>query len=476
MLRALASRAGGRWAWILPVVLAAYLLMTQGKAYDGFPYWFCIAAPVVAVFGPWMIAWVLRAGRAGGTAPTAGRVLVAAASAIGLLTVAVAIPLELVPHDYIHRTIKVALVVAVVGLAGAGAISGWRQGRGPRPVHVLLVMAVAVMVEADLRMVAYGLMRDLGLYLRAGQSFLDGNTVYVLNTPADFARDPTLYPFVYPPVTIPFFAGLAALPITIVKGLWLVMCLAASVAALRIIGVRWRWLPVLLLWPPFVQGISVGNAVVPAFLFFAAAPRFGALLAVPPMFKTQLGIPGLWLVRERRWRDLALAVAIGLALILVTLPFVGVSLWGAWLRQLSDFSNLVGQNQTIMGMSLTRSFGPLLAGAIGVAAVLAALTRRRGDGLAGLGVASLAVSPTLYPHGVTMGLPAMLRLRAPLLWFAFALASTLATPQNSSDGYWVALALGFAALWFPALTHAEAPDAVHHPLGSHEQAWPGRFD
>jgi hypothetical protein len=68
-----------------------------------------------------------------------------------------------------------------------------------------------------------------------------------------------------------------------------------------------------------------------------------------------------------------------------------------------------------------------------------------------------------------MALPALLRLRAPFLWFALALTSA----PGSTQGFWAAFAMGFAALWFPALTHAESLDQDHHPLGSEPQAWPG---
>jgi hypothetical protein len=324
------------------------------------------------------------------------------------------------------------------------------------------------MINTDLQLLAFGLLRDLSIYLRAGHAFLDGQTVYAMHTEAEIAHNSSLYPFVYPPVSIPLFAGLAALPLTVARGLWLAMCLGVSVVGLRAIGVRWRWLPIVLAWPPFVQGIYIGNSIVPAFAFFAVAPMIGALLVVPPIFKSQLGVTGLWLLIERRWRDLALAVGLGLALILVTLPLVGLASWGDWARQLSDFTKLLQEHPAIEGASLAYFLPAVLAGLIGVAAVLVSLTRRRSDGLAALGVASVAASPTLYLDGLTMALPAILRLRAPLLWLAFALGSTLAFQQ----GFWVAVGLGFAALWFPVLTHAQAPDPAYHPLGSLTRAWP----
>ena len=455
-------------AWTLPAILVVYLVATERNGYLGLPYWFCLGAPTIALFGPWLILAVAHGRDGNGPAHAARRELVAISATIGLAAIGLAIEYRLVHLETIRTVLLVAFVAVSSGLVAVGAFAGWKCRTGPRPVQVLLVLALATMVNADLQTVAHALLKDFGIYLRAGHNFLDGHPVYVMGSVTDYLRDPTLYPFVYPPPAIPFFAGLAALPAVVAKALWIGLCLGVSVAAIRIIGVRWRWLPVVLLWTPFVQGIYIGNVAVLAFAFFAMAPAVGALLAIPPVFKLQLGVPGLWLVRERRWRDLALAIALGLGLILVTLPFVGLNSWHVWFVQLSDFSNQVQQTRGMMGISLTFWLGSLLAGAIGVAVVVAALTRRSGDGLSALGVASIAVSPTLYALGATMALPALLRLRAPFLWFALALTSA----PGSTQGFWVAFAMGFAALWFPALTHAEALDQDHHPLGSELQAWP----
>jgi hypothetical protein len=459
--------------WGLPLALVVWLLVSQGTGYLGLPYWFSFGAPLVTLLGPWLIvsAWTSRsAGRPAAEGWVHATAALISIAALGL--VAVALPLGLVSHVYVHAGLRVGLVVGCAVLLTAGSAAGWRLRRAPTAVETLIVLAVAAMIEADARILAFGALRDLGIYLRAGHAFLDQAPVYVMNTPADYVRDPTLSPFVYPPLTLPFFAALAALPSAVVKAGWALMCLGCCVVGLRLLGVRWRWVPVLLAWPPFVQGLYVGNAVLPTFLFFVAAPLLAWVLAFAPAFKFQLGLPGLWLVRERKWRDLAIAVAVGLGLIAVTLPLAGPDLWREWLRQLSDFSNYLQANDTIMGYSLQRFLGPIAM--IGVAAAVAvlALLRRGGDSLAGLGIASMAASPTLYAHGATMGLPALLRLRAPLLWFALAMTSTVLSQQ----GYWIGLGLGFAALLLPALAHETSVDRIHHPLGALPRPWPSLAD
>jgi hypothetical protein len=457
-------------AWAVPLILIAWMLATQGNGYLELPYWLSFGAPVIGFLGPWLAvsAWTARA--EGGRTATESRVHVSAAlAAVALMAFMVAaVPLGLAGHSFIHASAKVAIVCGAVALGAAGAVFGRRTRRAPTAIEALIVLAVAAMVEADVRMLAYGALRDFGLYLRTGHAFLDGSPVYTISSAADYLRDNTLLPFVYPPPTIALFAALAAIPAAAAKAVWLALCVGASLAGLRLLGVRWRWIPVLLAWPPFVQGIYVGNAVIPTFLFFAAAPLAGWLLAFGPVFKIQLGLPGLWLIRERRWRDLAIAVAVGLALILVTLPLVGPDSWREWPRQLADFSNLTQQESSLMGYSLQRWLGPVVMFGLGTAVVLVALTRRSGDSLAGLGVASLVASPTMYTHGAVMGLPALLRLRAPLLWFSLAMTSTIVFQQ----GYWVALGLGFAALLVPGLTHERNQDPNHHPLGELPRPWP----
>jgi hypothetical protein len=456
--------------WVVPLVLVVWLLATQGNGYLSFPYWLSFGAPVAAFLGPWVAvsAWTARSAAARPAVEARAHVAAGLAAIVVMAFLAAAVPLGLAGHSYIHAAAKVAIVGAVVSLAVAGVVVAWRIRRTPTAVEVLIVLAVAAMVEADVRMIAYGALRDFGLYLRAGHAALDGNAVYTISSAVDYTRDNTLFPFVYPPPTIPLFEALAAIPVVAARALWLALCAGASIAGLRVLGVRWRWVPVLLAWPPFVQGIYVGNAVIPTFLFFVAAPLAGWLLAFGPVFKIQLGVPGLWLVRERRWRDLAIAFAIGVALILVTLPLVGLDSWRQWVQQLADVSSLTQRDPDIMGYSLHRWLGAGTAYGLAAAAVLVSLSRRRGDSLAGLGVASLVASPTMYAHGAIMGLPALLRLRAPLLWFALAMTSTVVWQQ----GYWIALGLGFVALVVPRLTHEHHPDSRHHPIGELARPWP----
>jgi hypothetical protein len=332
--------------------------------------------------------------------------------------------------------------------ATAAVMSLWvATGRPLTPVAAIALGAVAAMTLTDVSYLATQGLRDLHLYLRAGQHYLDGVPVYLdalfTQRPADLAD----YPFLYPPLTLPFFAALAQLPGPIVDGGWLALSVAAAVATLRLFGVRWADVPVFLLWPPFFQGIQVGNVAVPLGLLFALAPWFGAGLVIAAIFKLYSGIAALWLPRERRPVELAVGVGIVAALALATLPLVGTGLWGAWLGGLDLFR----QSQPLLadylyGFGLPRYVPEWLALAIAAVLALIALRSRGRDGLARLGLVTVVASPSLYAHGLIVAVPAFLSLRSLWLWTALAITSVA-----PGIAWWAAVLLAVTAWRVPTL-------------------------
>jgi hypothetical protein len=233
--------------------------------------------------------------------------------------------------------------------------------------------------------------------------------------------DLSLYPFLYPPMTLPIFGVLSALPRLVVEIAWVAGSLAAAVATLRLFGVRWTFVPLLLLWPPFFQGLQVGNVAVPLGVLFAIAPSIGAGLVVAAVFKVYSGLAALWLVRERRVRELVAGIVIVVAAAILTLPLTGVQPWADWWRALD----------------LYRQSQPLLA-------------------------------DYLYGFGLPRYLPT-----------AAVLAITSVAPGL---GWWPAIAIGITG-WFvaalrrpsgdPGAERIAADDAGFHPLGANGVMWPG---
>lgn len=340
------------------------------------------------------------------------------------------------------------------------------------PVVVLAVMAVVASLLFDATFFEGAALRDLGIYLRAGLHFRLGQPVYLDGLVTALPADPTAYPYLYPPPTLPFAAVLSALPRPLVSLAWEAGLLGAALAGLRLIGLGWRWSVVLLAWPPFSQGLYVGNVALPLFLLFAAGPWLGGGLLAGALLKPQGAIAGLWLLREGRWRQVAYGVLVLAGLVLLTLPLTGFDQWQAWLDGVGWFSRsqpLVPR--TFYGLALAEYVPGLVALAAAVVVLGLALLGRGRSGLARLGVVTVVGSPSLYAHGFSVALPALLELRATAFWTAIAITSV-------SGGLTWFGALGIVvAGWFVPVLQRGAGSASQsedqlHPLAGTSAPWP----
>jgi hypothetical protein len=450
--------------WLLPLVAAIYQVrFTPPDSVYGIPYTVVLLGPVATFLCGSLVVAAVRPTHTAAAARAIIATVAIAAGAAAVLLLTKAFPLH-------HTGLGGSALVTLGVLGGGGIVAGARlaglSGRRPTAFVVLVVVAVAGMLVTDIRLIGTVFERDLLLDLRAGSAMLHGLPVYTDVVLSQGLQDPTLLPFVYPPVTLPFLAALSVLPRPIVESLWLALTAGASVLALRCFGVRWPWVPVLMIWPPFVQGLWTGNANTLLLLAFALAPFAPSVLALPPLVKLQLGVDGLWLVRERRWRALARGLAAAGALIVATLPIVGLASWQDWLRGLSAFAQTAAQIRPVEGMALTRYFGPTAAIAIAVILLAIALLRRGRDSLAMLGLASIASSPTLYLHGLTPSLPSLLRLRGAGFWFLLAVTASF------GQHWWLLVGILVAAPLIPVLIDTRQADATIHPIGAGLQPWP----
>lgn len=311
-----------------------------------------------------------------------------------------------------------------------------RRGRF-EPVAALAVeVAVAAVLTNSTQF--YGqFLRDLGIYLSAGEHFSNGQPVYLTTLITQAPADKTAYPYLYPPLTLPFLGLLAGLPEVLISGVWLLGSAAIGVGGLRLVGLPWRWAIAGLLWPPFFQGLYVGNVAVPAFGLFAAAPWFGAGLIVAATFKPYSGVAALWLVRERRFGQLVAGIAIVGLLALITLPLVGLGQWQAWvqgIRLYTDSEQLVPG--ALLAMALEHYFAQTVWLVAAALAIGWAWLGKGLDGLARFGVATVVGSPSLHAHGFLVVVPAFLGLRTPLAWVAFGITSVA-----PGLGWWMSIVL-----------------------------------
>ncbi len=365
-------------------------------------------------------------------------------------------------------------------LAAVGLILGVALivRRRLEPVLVLAVMAIVGWVLVDLTFLEGRALRDLDLYLKAGLHFRLGQPVYLDHLVSARPVDPTDYPFVYPPPALPLAAALSILPADAIRIACLVGSIGAALVGLQRIGLRGWWLVAFLAWPPVVEGIYVGNVAILLFLLFAIAPRTGLGLVVGPLLKPASGTLGLWLVAERRWREIGLGLLIVIVLVLASLAVTGTDPWPAWLAGLAWFARSQPEvPATFYGIALDRYLPVLVTGAIGIGLLGLALLVRGRALLARLGVVTVVISPSLYAHGFSVALPALLELRALAVWAALGL---MAAPLGPA---WLIAPAIVAASWGlpglrrgPSTAELDRGDDWIHPLRRATGPWPGAPD
>jgi hypothetical protein len=110
-------------------------------------------------------------------------------------------------------------------------------------------------------------------------------------------------------------------------------------------------------------------------------------------------------------------------LVVVTLPATGLSAWADWVGSLDLYRRSAEGLPILYGLSLAQLMPFAAFVGLSVAAVAAALLLSGRRGLAALGVASVIASPSLWPHGLLIALPAVLSLEVPFFWVAVGVVS-----------------------------------------------------
>jgi hypothetical protein len=366
--------------------------------------------------------------------------------------------------------------VLTISFVFGGLVRGATDARRGM-TSLVAIAAVATWLTYDIARLPIGPLRDIHLYLGAGTTALGGTSPY-LTAPVTSVADLEKLPFVYPPFTIPLFELLASIPRPIADALWTGGSIAAVLTAFWLLGVRGRWLIVMLAWPAPALGIEVGNVASYTFLLYALAFRFGAALVLSGIFKVQSTIPVLWLVRERRWRAIAIGIGIIALLAIISVPIVGLQTWAAWPDGLRFFQDMLARFPQFEALSLARPLGVALAAVLTVGAVLFALFARGRNSLARFGLASIVGSPTLYLHGLSPLLAGALFLGPELVWFFLGLG-----PWQLWFGIpsaWLAIGIVWVALLVARGDDLRLPTDLSpsradvHPAGRSGQVWPER--
>jgi hypothetical protein len=303
---------------------------------------------------------------------------------------------------------------------------------------------------------------DLNVYLGSAARWLDGGQPYMTTAVSSWPSGPQNDFFLYPPPLLPVFGLLARLPDMPVALGFTAAMVACAYKAYRFLGLSRAYSLVVLTFPPVMIGFESGNIASLTFLLFAAAVKSGGTLVVDGLFKVQTGIPALWLIRERRWRGVLAGAAVVLAIVLVTLPIVGLDSWRAWWDGLGYRAASQAEVPALYGFSYAKLLPGVVYSALCVAFLGLALIFRERPGLAALGLASIFASPALWPHGFVFALPAVLML-------------------ESGAGVWLILGAGafgpnmwllFMAGWVAVLGARRMPADRIHPLVGRDGPWP----
>jgi hypothetical protein len=365
-----------------------------------------------------------------------GHLSVVGTAAAVVVVAALGAALLLPTSDEVRRVVRVGLAGMASGWF-AYAISIWQAGSHLYDFRSYLGAA--------------------GRWLAGGQPYLD----HVLDhLPATAAADV----FLYPPPLLPLFGAISRVPSGVASVGWVLVLAAAAVLAFRVIGAPWRSALLLLLFPPLVKGIESGNVANVTFLIFVLGTRAARALVLDPLFKVQGAIPALWLFKERMWREVTIGAAIVAAVVLLTLPLVGIQAWRAWWAGLGFRAASQVSLPILYGESLALSIPQLAFAGIAVLAVVAALLLPRLRALFGLGIASIVASPSLWPHGYVFAVPALVMITDGSLAWLVAAASSF------GPLHWTLPIAGAIAL---AVTRDAMPDGLH-PLADWPRQQPPR--
>ncbi|MGA3056428.1 MAG: glycosyltransferase family 87 protein [Candidatus Limnocylindrales bacterium] len=364
---------------------------------------------------------------------------------------------------------------AATGTASAAARSG-RTAPGGREFALrhLTTLQLALVAQVVVAWVLYdillwqpaGHLYDLNVYLGASERWMNGGQAYLTATLTAWPAGARADFFLYPPPLLPVFALLSQWPAAPVAAGWTAFQLVCWYRAFRILGLAPSLSLLLLTFPPVMIGLESGNIAGLTFLLFVAAVRAGGALIVDGIFKVQSGIPALWLLRQRRWRGLLAGTAVIFAIVLMTLPLVGVDAWRAWWAGLGYRASSQAVADALYGYSYARVLPAPAWVAACAALTVVALAFRGRRGLAALGLASIFASPALWPHGFVFAMPAVLMLESGTAMWLVLGASAF------GPNMW----LLFGGGWLAILAARRSPAGPLHPLTGTDGPWPGPIE
>ena len=224
------------------------------------------------------------------------------------------------------------------------------------------------------------------------------------------------YPFVYPAPAAILMAPFGALPWTIGVAAFAVVTLAATVCALRILGVRdWRCYGVALGWLPVAATTTLGALTTLLALGTAVAWRYrdrrfvvAAAIAAVVAVKVFLWPLLIWLIATRRFRTAATSVVMGVVLAVGCWAVIGFDGMLDYPRHLGGIASSQ-EARSFSPFALMRSLGLsnaasdaglLVLGVTALGAILVVARHADGDrrGFVAAVGAAFVLSPIVWLH------------------------------------------------------------------------------
>jgi alpha-1,2-mannosyltransferase len=304
---------------------------------------------------------------------------------------------------------------------------------------------------------------DFVQFYRGGEAVLAGRDLYP-------PRDALLiasahpYPYVYPPLAALVSAPLTAFSLEVVGVVLMAVLVGVVLAILRLLGVQdWRCYGIVLLWPPVISAIQTANPTLWFALAAALAWRYrDRRLPVAAAVGTTLAVKFVmwpllvWLATTRRAASAALAVAIGVLLLVIPWAVIGFEGFTEYPGLLRRLDRAVGDDAyTLFNLASDLGAPSAIARVIWIVVGLGVLAAcvfvaRSGDERSAFVLAlaaSLALSPLVWLHyfAFLIVAVAVAQPRLGLIWF-LPLAMIVATGHGDPGPARNALTLATAAL------------------------------
>lgn len=317
---------------------------------------------------------------------------------------------------------------------------------------------------------------DLKAYLLAAERLSHGSSIYAPDTLAGPFHPGPFGLYLYAPPLAVALLPLTAVAVTAAADLWLVLGLGLLVAACWLLPVRPRLrmltFVVAAFSSPVLIDLNLGNVSILVFFLSVVAWRWldrpigSAAMAAAMSLRPTMGIFLAWWLIRRRWLPLAWALAAGIVLVLLTLPFAGIASYADYLTVLRNLGDVTGVTKNVdLASTLVRLGAPppfataaLLAGyALAVGATLLSLRRDPEVSFMVTLGATLLLSPLLWDHYlVSLLLPAAFLAQRGRRWALGLPLLTWLPPEFLP-------VLAIAATLLPFLARSPSEDA--YPAG-----------